>query len=78
METIAQVTIMLTGMSMITFFSCKGDRMMKWGFIASLAGQPFWYYTLITHRQWGAFVLTNVYIIMSIRGLINHWRTRNG
>lgn len=74
METVAQVMIALTGVIMIYLLSCRSIRVMRWGFVASLTSQPFWIYSSVTHQQWGMLLLTCVYIVMSIRGIRNHWQ----
>lgn len=73
-EYIVQACIATIGVATIWLLSCKHLKVMRWGFVASLVSQPFWFYTICSHKQWGMLVLTMVYVVMSIRGIRNHWK----
>jgi hypothetical protein len=56
MEVVSQIAIFCGALSV--FFLGKGNR---WGFVIGLVVQPFWYYTSITHEQWGLVAASFIY-----------------
>ena len=45
----------------------------RWGYIAGLAGQPFWFYTTIKAEQWGIVALCCFYTYSWLQGIYNFW-----
>lgn len=33
----------------------------KWGFVAGLASQPFWFVTSIVNKQWGVLIVSIIF-----------------
>ena len=56
MEMASQGAIFIGALAVL--FLGGGNR---WGFVLGLAVQPFWYYTSITHRQWGVVAASVIY-----------------
>lgn len=46
-----------------------------WGFVVAIAIQPFWYYSAITHRQWGLLGASLIYTFAWVLGLYNNFPT---
>ncbi|MCK4626034.1 MAG: hypothetical protein KAV00_12030 [Phycisphaerae bacterium] len=68
---ICQIGIFVFGLSAIWLLS--GDKSYgKWGFLLGLLGQPFWFWTAATHRQWGVFVLATAYTFAWCHGIYTH------
>ncbi len=42
---------------------------IKWGYLFSLASQPFWFIVTYSHRQWGMFALVIVHTLIVIRAI---------
>lgn len=53
----------------------KGGRWTKWGCIAGLIAQPFWFYSGAVHGLLAVCVMSSVYGYSYARGL---WRERGG
>lgn len=56
-DLISQLAIAILGVFAIGLVANKS----KWGFVAGLASQPFWYITSYQHAQWGIFFLNIAY-----------------
>jgi len=50
-ETISQIAIFILGAEAIILVAKKN----KWGFVAGLLSQPFWFITSYINKQWGIF-----------------------
>ena len=57
-EIISQIAIFALGTSAIVLIAKKN----KWGFVAGLLAQPFWFITSYTHEQWGVFFVSFIYL----------------
>ncbi len=66
--------IMLTSLSILGFFLIAKKN--KWGFVISLFGQPFWFYTSIVHQQWGIVFNTAIFTVIFIYGVYNWFYTK--
>ena len=64
-DIISQVAIVILGSSAIILIARKN----KWGFIAGLLSQPFWYLTAYINKQWGVFLVSIIYTISWILGI---------
>lgn len=72
LDQIAQAAIVVS--CFITSW-CLGSREKqhrRWGYLASLAGQPFWLTTEWLHGQWGMLGLSFWFIFTGIRGYRNN------
>jgi hypothetical protein len=52
--------------------SLGGQRCRMAGFCLTLAGQPFWFYETALNGQWGMFVLTCVYTVSCLIGIVKN------
>jgi 8-oxo-dGTP diphosphatase len=52
----------------------KRRKVKRWGFLASLLNQPFWWITTYLNKQWGIMLLCAWHTGACINGLRNHWR----
>ena len=70
-EAFIQVGIVIcSGASALLLSRNDGSR--RWGFLASIVGQPLWLYTSITHKQWGIALLALYFAACGFRGLWTH------
>lgn len=53
-----------------------GGRLERWGFLAALAGQPFWIVETWTAGQWGMYLLACWYTCAWGYGAWRCWRTQ--
>ena len=58
-EIISQTAIFILGAIAIILVAKKN----KWGFVAGLVSQPFWFITSYMNKQWGVFFVSFVYSI---------------
>ncbi len=58
-DAISQIAIVFLGAGSIILVAKKN----KWGFVAGLAAQPFWYITAFINEQWGVFLVSFIYTI---------------
>lgn len=79
---VCQWAIVITGLLTIWALGSKSGTMRKWGYITGIIGSPFWFTAGYLSSQWGLVILSVIYFIFYIRGLINHWEwpliNRNG
>jgi hypothetical protein len=71
MESIIQIIILVLSGLAVWLVSHSKARVRKWGYVAGLAGQPFWLFTTVQHEQWGLVVLSGWYTEAWARGVIN-------
>lgn len=64
LDTVSQIAIFTFGASSIILIGRKN----RWGFVAALITQPFWFYTAYIHGQWGVFGANFVYAASWIYG----------
>jgi len=74
MDLLAQIMIAIFGVSAIAFVGLKDKRISRWGYLFGLLSQPFWFYTLIYHEQWGIVILGIFYTLSWANGLKNNWK----
>ena len=74
---IAQIAIMMTGVTAVFLSQSKSERLRKFACIFGLIGQPFWFYAAFTAEQWGILALTLVYTASWARGFRNNWMRPN-
>jgi hypothetical protein len=66
-DKIAQIGIVIFGLSGYILLAKKH----KFGFLALVFAQPFYFYTAYIHKQWGLFLTTILYTIVSLYGVYN-------
>lgn len=64
--------ILIFGCSAIWLVSRK-EKWKRWGYIAGLFAQPFWFYTSYQGQQWGIFILTMFYSYSWLQGIYFYW-----
>ena len=73
LDVISQAAILMTCMSSIMLVNDPRPRVQRFACIFGLISEPFWYYTTITHHQWGLFAASIVYTFAWGRGFFNNW-----
>lgn len=76
MDLIAQFFIVIFGCSSVWLVSRK-EHWRRWGYVAGLLSEPFWFYTAIAHNQWGIAVLACWYTYAWGMGFVNHFLLMN-
>lgn len=69
---ICQIGILIFGCSAVWFVGRK-ERWKRWGYILGLCSQPFWFWTTITHEQYGIALLSLWYTYSWGQGIYNYW-----
>lgn len=67
---IQAIILILSGLA-IWLVSHRSPSVRRWGYIAGLAGQPFWLFTTWQHEQWGLVALSIWYTWAWSRGVLN-------
>jgi len=57
LDSISQIGIFFLGITSVVLVARKN----KWGFVAGLLAQPFWFYTSYVNEQWGIFLASFAY-----------------
>lgn len=70
---INQAGIVLFSCSAIWLVGRKSESLRKWGFVAGLCSQPFWFVATISSKQWGMVAVTLWYAYAWGDGFYNHW-----
>lgn len=70
---IAQIGIFIFGMGAVWLANDSRAHIRRFGCLAGLMAQPFWFYTTVTHQQWGIFVSSFFYTYSWSRGFYNQW-----
>ena len=68
----AQIMLFVCGASAI-YLVGRTDKYQKYGLIAGMCGQPFWFYTQIADENWGIVALSCLYTYSWGMGIYNHW-----
>jgi hypothetical protein len=68
-----QIGIATFGPLAIILLSCRGPHIRRWGYIAGILSQPFWFWTAWVNGQWGIFILSIFYAAAWINGINNFW-----
>ncbi len=70
---IDQVGIFIFGMGGIWLANDHRAHVRRFGCIAGLIGQPFWYYAAWKAHQWGIFASSFFYTYSWARGFYHQW-----
>jgi len=75
----SQICLAVFGITAIFLLGTKG-KWRKYGYIAGMLSQPFWFYQMIKTEQWGILVLCIFYFISWCLGIYNYWikKDKNG
>lgn len=68
----SQIGILIFGCSAVWFVG-RREKWKRWGYILGLCSQPFWFYTTITHGQYGIALLSLWYTYSWGQGVYNYW-----
>lgn len=68
-----QIGIALFGVTGILLTQTKKEKYTKYACLFGIAAQPFWFYTSVTHKQWGIFLLNFLYAGAWLVGAWNYW-----
>jgi len=72
MESISQIAILILGVGSVLLVGLKNPKIARWGYLAGLCSQPFWFYTTINNHQWGIVIAAIFYTISWGNGVRNH------
>jgi len=75
MDILCQVWIGLFGMTAVWLVG-RLEKWSRWGYICGLLAQPAWFYTTISHGQYGITFLSIFYTYSWSQGAYNHWIKR--
>lgn len=70
---IEQLFIAVFGVASIWLANDPRQSYRRWGCVAGLIAQPFWFYTAWKAQQWGVFALAVFYTAGWIRGIRTNW-----
>ena len=71
-DILIQTCLAIFGISAIFLLGTKG-KWRRYGYIAGMLSQPFWFYTMIKTKQWGIFILCIFYFLSWCLGIYNYW-----
>ncbi len=74
---LCQFMLVILG-ALTIYLITSGGKLIRWGCIAGLLSEPFWFYTAIQNRQWGMVLLIIWYTIMFVRGIYKFRSPING
>lgn len=69
---VEQIFIFIFGVSAILLVG-RNDKWRRYGFIAGLIGQPFWFYSAYHSQQWGVLLMCLFYTYSWGQGFYNNW-----
>jgi len=72
MNLLAQIAIVLLGVTAMQLVASKERRWRFWAGVLGLAAQPFWLWTTIAHEQYGISCLCGVYALAWVRTIRNN------
>lgn len=75
MSDLLQAWIFFTGAASIWYMSAPRARDHYIGCWIGLLGQPAWFYTALSHSQWGMFLLSVIFSLSYLRGIRHYRRT---
>lgn len=70
---IGQIAIFIFGLSAVWLANDPRPRVRRWGCVAGLVSQPFWFYATFTAAQWGIFAASFIYTFCWLRGFYFQW-----
>lgn len=73
MNGLEQIGIAIFGVAAIWLSQDARESVRRWGCIAGLCAQPFWFYTTATNGQWGIFALSFLYTWSWCKGVRTYW-----
>lgn len=68
-----QIGIAVFGVAAIRLSQDARENVRRWGCIAGLCAQPFWFYTTAINEQWGIFALSFFYTWAWFKGVRVYW-----
>lgn len=76
LDLIAQIGISALGAGAVALMGSPNPRRRRWAPVLGLAGQPFWFYTVVAHDQWGMLGVVLLYTAVWWSGLRIEWGRR--
>ena len=76
MDQFVQIMVFVLSL-MTTFLLARIDKWKRWGYIAGLIAQPFWFYSAISSGQMGIFYLSVFNTCFWTVGIYNYWIRKN-
>lgn len=73
MTGLEQIGIAVFGVAAIWLSQDHREHVRRWGCIAGLCAQPFWFYTTAVNGQWGIFALSFLYTWSWAKGVRTYW-----
>lgn len=73
LDALSQLGVFVLGFGAIWLANDPRPRVQRFGCIVGMASQPFWFYTTLTHAQWGIFAASLVYTWCWGRGIYYQW-----
>ena len=70
---IDQIGISLTGVTAIFLTQVKQESLRRYACLFGMAGQPFWFWSAISAKQWGIVFVTGLYTVAWAKGLYTYW-----
>jgi nicotinamide riboside transporter PnuC len=65
LDQVSQVALVILGPLAIILVAKKN----RWGFVAGLLSQPFWFITALINQQWGVFLVSIIFTGSWILGI---------
>jgi hypothetical protein len=72
LDALAQLAIAILSPIAILLLAEAGP-IARWGFVVGLCSQPFWIYATAKARQLGMLAISLLYLVIWIRGIVNHF-----
>ena len=69
---VSQVGIIFFG-ALSVYLVGRRDKWQRWGYIAGLCSQPFWFVSSWKAAQWGIFAVSVWYTFSWLNGVWNYW-----
>jgi hypothetical protein len=72
--TFANIWIFIMNMVTLYFLPNISKSKRRVAFVTGLCTQPAWIYLTITDKNYGVFIISILYTITYIRGIVSHWK----
>jgi len=76
-DQIAQIVVFFTGVSSLWCLASQDPKYRMWGGLIALIGEPFWFITTYTNKQWGIVILVFIYAANYLRIWYKNWQAHS-